>query len=509
LRLNLIKQLYQTDKNLAINLINEEEIKPEEIQELYELLNEKDDELLFAIYTYFNKNPNYLNLKKFSEITKVPVFVLHKIFTEKPIKVKFPVVNNKEADIASAYIFTFNKAIPKNTFFNREELKFIKRFLKQRNINKDFFIIFDKQFKGKSYLLAVVAGLLLPEYVLENFAFTGEVNEEGEIYPVGYIENKKIIAEKNNLKLITYEDIYHIDELIYYLGEEPIDIPFLQLANKTEDEAYISLEKLEDKIKEKINFYSLDKLEKFFGLSKEDLILTTKYLPKPEKDNNQWINTIKTFEEKLKKIYSRVKRKKRILHFSGSISSLAFGFGIKLGTKKPVIIYHYQADYYHKVINLSNEEQIRQIKHIKDKLEYLEIKQLKENKDANELAIAIWIAGHNPYGDVLRFSENKNWEVVGIEAKKFKGNLPLPRKREDENLWLEITREIFTVINNMKSKKYKRIHIFLSSPVAISFASGMAVGHFINGTVYNINKNERTPYFAIFNIEDKYLHSIF
>lgn len=505
----MIKQLYQTDKNLAIRLINEEEIKPEETQELYELLNEKDDELLFAIYSYFNKNPQHLDLKKFSQITKIPVFVLHKIFTEKPIKVKFPVVNNKEADIASAYIFIFNKEIPQNTFFNKEELKIIKRFLKQRNINRNFFVIFDKQFKGKSYLLAVVAGLILPEYILEDFAFTGEVNEEGEIYPVGYIKNKKKIADKNNLNLITYEDIYHIDELIYYLGEEAIDIPFVQLSNKTEEEAYISLEKLENKIKEKINFYSLEKLEKFFGISKKDLILTSEYLPKPEKDNNQWINTIKTFEEKLKKIYSSIKRKKRILHFSGSISSLAFGFGIKLGTKKPVIVYHYQADNYHKVIDLSNEEQIRQIKHIKEKLENLEIKQLKGNKNAKELAIAIWIAGHNPYGDVLRFSENKNWEVIGIEAKKFKGNLPLPKKREYENLWLEITREIFTVINDMKNKKYERIHIFLSSPVAISFASGMAIGHFINGTVYNINKNDETPYFATFNIEDKALYSMF
>ncbi len=505
----MIKELYKTNREIALNLVKDEQLNVEDIEELYELLREEDNELLFAIYNFFNKNPDYLDFEKFSTITNLPAFVLHKIFIERPIKAKFPVVNNHQAQIATAYIFKFDKEIPKNSFLEKYELSKIKKLLKTKGISKDFFVIFDKNFKGKSYLLAVASGLVLPEYTLDGFLFTGEVNEEGEIYPVGFIEKKEMLAKKHNLKLITYGDVYHIDELIYYLGDIPIDIPFLHLSNKPLEEAYISLEKLENKIKEKIKFYSLDKIEKFFELKKEDLILTTEYLSKPDKDENHWIETIKEFEEKLKKIYTKIPRKKRILHFAGSISSLAFGFGIKLGAKKPVVVYHYQADDYYEVIDLSDENEIRKIKHIKDKLEILEIKNLNENKNAKEIAIALWIASHNPYGDVLRFSEDKNWKVIGIEAKEFKGNLPLPKNFSNKDLWIEVVRELYTVLNNLKSEKYEKFHLFLSSPVAISFALGMAVGHFINGSVYNISKDKDIPYFKIFDIEDKNLHSLF
>ena len=510
----MIKEFYKTDRNLIIELLKEEQIKENEIKDLYELLNENDDELIFHIYTFFNKNPEFLDYEKFSKITGVPIYVLSKIFKERPVKVHFPIANNESSELATAYIFLFDKETSKSSFTQKEELRRIKKLLKERNIGKDFFVIFDKNFKGDSYLLSIAAGIFLPDYSLEDFAFTGKVNEEGEIYPVGYIPKKEEVAKEKGLKLITYNDVSHIDELIYYLGDKPVDIPFLQLSNKTKEEAYISLEKLENKIKEKTPFYSLKKIEKFFELNKEDLLLITGFLSEPEdlEKDNPWIEVIKQFEEKLKKIYSNIRRKKRILHFAGSISTLAFAFGIKIGAKKPVTVYHYQADDYHLVADLSDKNKIRKIKHIKGDLELLEIKKLKENENANEIAVVVWIASHNPYGDVIVFSEGKSWDIFGIETKEYKGNLPLPEDIDSEGFWIEIVREIYTAINKLKNKKYRYFHIFLSSPVPIAFCLGMAVGHFINGgIVYNLNLSEKRklPYYSVFKIEDDRLKSIF
>ncbi|WP_297493484.1 SAVED domain-containing protein [Persephonella sp.] len=503
----MIKQLYKNSPDILVKAINEDSIKDKDVDQLYDLLKDylQDNELTFAIYKFFDRNPEYLDCQKFSKSTGLSVQVVKEIFNTRPTKVYFPLANHEYSDIASAYVFSLKSKTEKFSFSNKSDLIKIKDLLKNKGIKKNFFVIFDKNFTQRSYLLSVACAFFLSDYVFDSYAFTGEINSEGEIFDVGFIRQKEKITKEKGLRLISPKDADHIDEIIYYLGEEPIDIPFLQLSNKTEEEALISIEKLSEKIKEKSPFFNLKKLEKFFNINREDILLITGFLPQISKEDlkkeNEWIKTIKTFEEKLKNIYSKISRKKRILHIASSVSSLAFGMGIKFGAKKPVVIYHYQADEYFPVIDLSDDKKIRQIKQVKKEINLLEAEYLKKSENSRDLAVAIWIASHNLFGDVLRFCENKSCDVIGIKLKDNQGNLPVSNGR----LWVDIVNQIYSVLNQLKNQKYERLHFFISSPVAISFALGMSVGHFINGTVYNKNNQ----YFPVFEVEDSRMRSIF
>ena len=503
----MIKQLYISDRKVFLKTINEDTIPDKYIYQLYDLLSDypQDNELIFTVYKFFDRNPEYLDYYKFSKSTGLSVQVVKEIFNSRPKRVYFPLANQEYSDIASGYVFILRSKTEKFSFSEKTDLKNIKKLLETKGIKNNFFVIFDKNFTQKSYLLSVASAFFLPEYVLNSYAFTGEINSEGEIFDVGFIRQKEKITKEKGLRLISPKDVDHIDEIIYYLGDKPIDIPFLQLSNKTEEEALISIEKLSEKIREKSPFFDLKKLEKFFNINREDLLLITGFLPQISKEDlkeeNEWIKTIKTFEEKLKNIYSKISRKKRILHFAGSVSSLSFGMGIKFGAKKPVIIYHYQADEYFPVMDLSDDEKIRQIKQIKNQTDLLEVKYLKKKIGSEDLAVAVWTASHNPFGDVLKYCENKSCDVVGIKLKDNQGNLPI----SDKKLWVDIVNQIYSVLNNLKNERYRRFHFFISSPVAVSFALGMSVGHFINGTVYNKNNQ----YFPVFEIEDSRIRSIF
>lgn len=503
----MIKQLYKNDKKILLKTIDEDTIPEEHINQLYELLkeNNEDNELTFAVYKFFDRNPEYFDYKKFSNSTGLSVQVVKEIFRTRPKRAYFPVANEKHSDVASAFVFITKSKTEKFSFSKKPDLERIKDLLEIKGIKDNFFVIFDKNFSQTSYLLSVVCAVFLPQYVLDCYAFTGEVNSEGEINDVGYLKQKERAVKEKGLTLITPEDVSHIDELLYYLGDYPVDIPFLQLSNKPFEEAVISIEKLSDRIKEKSPFFDLKKLEKFFGIKREDLLLTTGILPQiDEKDlekENEWIKTIKTFEEKLKKIYSKIRRKKRILHFAGSISSLSFGLGVKFGIKKPVVVYHYQADEYFPVIDLSDDRKIRDTKQIKKVTDLLETEFLTKKENSRDLGVAIWVASHNPFGDVVRFCQDKDCDVVGIRLKDNQGNIPV----YDTELWVKIVNQLYSVLNDLKNKRYERLHFFISSPVAVSFVLGMSVGHFINGTVYN----KGSSYYPVFNIDDDRMRSIF
>ncbi len=507
-------------------------VKPSEKEDLYSLLTDQNisNEIKFIVYQQIKKRKDLFDLEKISKALELPQTTVKKIFKSVPIKAKFPIVLGSKGEIATAYITPLDNSIDRNSFKQKsdiqEELNTIRSILKNKNFPiKNFFVIFDKDFYGKSYMLSVFAGLTLPEESLKNFAFTGILNEEGEILPVEYLREKEKISEKQNIKLITPDHINTIEELIYYIGDESLDIPFIFMIDKPKDETNLAIKKIEKLIKKRKPFFSLEKLENIFGLSRQDLIIGYKEpLPtvnfKELEILNPWTEQVILFEKKLKNIYSKFQYKKRILHLGLAVpSSLAMGLGIKLGAKKPVVVYHYQSDEYIPVADLSDHKKLRKIKYIRKEIEkelnLIKITFLKNKISSKEdTAVVIWLASHNICFDVKNYltHEKRNYPILKIESKEHQGDIPLPvdLDKKNKDLWIRYVSEIYSTLNILKNKeKIKRYHIFLSSPVPIAFLLGMAVGHFWDGIIYNIRFNRDKKYHPVFNLNNKHLISIF
>ncbi len=463
---------YLKDEQKLQKLLKNGNLKPEHKEDLYKILTDKNlgIETKFLAYLQIRKNEYLFDIEMLSEVLSLPQIAVKKIFKSEPIEVKFPIALDHKSQLATAFIIPLDTSINKNSFPYPEEietgLKTIKHLIQGLNVPADdFFVVFDKDFSGKSFMLSVFAGLTLPEEALKSFAFTGVLNEKGEVFSVDYIEKKEAAAEKQGLKLITPEHIDVVDELLYYLGEENIDIPFIFMVKRPEDEPYKSLKKLEKKIKEKSPYFSLEKLKKIFGLKEEDLFINhTEVLPVLDFNRidteNIWLKQVESFEDKLKNIYSKFDYKNRVLHIALAVpSSLAMALGIKLGAKKPVVIYHYQSDEYIPVLNLSDLNSLRKIKHINKNKEYKNIDVIfpEKFKSKEDVAVAIWLASHSLYSDVEDYlnKTGKNYDLIKIEAKSYQGNLPLPQTSEgvDEDYWTWFILEIYSTLNILKNQE--------------------------------------------------------
>lgn len=491
--MSLVKHFYKEDKKIFRELLKNQEIKPEEYIDLYEILkNSNDDEDIFYIYDFLDKNPEAIDYKKLSKITGLDISILNKIFKTKPVKAYFPIANNNHSEIATAYIFKFEKELPFNSFTKKPELENIKKLIKGKNLDiKDFFVIFDKNFKQTSYLLAVISGLFLPEEILSRYAFTGEVNSEGEINEVDFIPQKEEACKKEGLKLINPDIISNLDELLFYLNSKEIDIPFLAL-NQPKEEIKKSIKKIESKIKERKPLYSVEKLLKIFDLKEENLFIKIDRIP-PEKE--KWQEILSSFSEKIKNIYSIALPSKITLHIATSIASLSFGMGVILGAKRSYILYHFQNEEYFPLIDLSTPEKSRKIKHVKkdilQKQDYINLEiNIKQNtKEAN---LILYLASHNPVADVVNFTKNENY--IYISDKNYQGSIPLKTE-----IWREYISEIYSAINMTKEKYLiNKFNLFISSPSIMALALGMAVGDFMDIAVYNYYRELPEKYFKVF-----------
>jgi len=532
--MNLFKQKINPERLKEI--IKNGGIVPEEKEDLYKLLinndisDEHENEIKFLVWKLIKKRNDLFDVELLSKLLNISELNVKKIFKSIPIEVKFPIALDDKGELATAYIIPLSKPSDRLTFSSNKEtqeaLKTIQKILKNKNYEiQNFFVIFDKNFSDKSFMLSIAAGLLLPKENIQNFAFTGVVNEEGEVFDVGYIPEKEKAAKKENLKLISPDILDTIDELVYWLGSEPVDIPFIYSIKRPEEEPISALNKIEKKIKENKPYFSIEGLENIFGIKKEDLFFNyDNWLPVLEEEQvneeNEWIKQVENFEEKLRNIYSKIDSKNRVLHLAFAVPvSLAMGLGIKLGAKKPVIIYHYQSDEYLPVIDLSDVRKLRRIKYIrkdiKNQLKNIEVDIPEKIKNNEDVAAAIWLASHSPYGDTQNYlkSNEKDWDLIKIESQDFQGDITLPYEDIKEDYWIRYVSEMYSVLNILKNDyQIQRYHFFLSVPVPIAFALGMAIGHFWEGYIYNYNfksSDEKNKYYPVFNMKDDRLKSIF
>jgi hypothetical protein len=106
--------------------------------------------------------------------------------------------------------------------------------------------------------------------------------------------------------------------------------------------------------------------------------------------------------------------------------------------------------------------------------------------DKRELYIALWMAWHDPRPAVDELVRQKPLE----EAQRI-GRWDIMRKPPGQALetgddWILCAREILTLIHRPISEAPReRVHLFLSAPIALAFALGMGLEHFLRVTIYS------------------------
>jgi hypothetical protein len=222
-----IRQLIKIEKFYIVReLLKARKIKDEWLGDLYALLTlpDEDNEITKTKYELIKlilTEKIYFKPELFTSLSNIfDNKIVSELFKAQYKEVYFPIYNvdnEDESILAKALVVPLSsKTFSLNTFVKSENLDTIKT-----ATNQNFFVMFNNQFSGESYKLAVVTGIIAKNKdILENVAFTGNITSNGLITPVDYLDKKKKIAQKEGKTLITPEDIETIDELHFWLNPE-------------------------------------------------------------------------------------------------------------------------------------------------------------------------------------------------------------------------------------------------------------------------------------------------
>ncbi len=504
----MITTMNELDKKFLLAKIRDGKFENELFQ-TYEYFKKDDNEIKFELYKSIRKHHDLLDIPALAKILSLPEKVISDIFQSNYKVSYFPIYlpHKKEAKVAKMIVVELNRYNQPVVFTYDKEIKSAVETV-SKITGKNFFVIFSDNFQHTSFMLSLYAALNYPQEILDKFAFTGIIGIDKDIYDVEAVEEKRKAVKKEGKILISSHEVKEVEELDFWIGRSYIPVPFIQLANKDIEKA---LKDLENSIKEKERYFSTKNLERIYSIDKNDILLYhPENLPVEEKFWTDYIN--KDFASKVSSILKKAGTKNVVFHIAVGISALAFGLGVKFGSRQPCVLYHWQKGKdksYFPVMNLENSETLRSIKEIDHSIlenpKYCDI-YIPDEKDFSEVAIALHIASHPLYSDVKNYlkANGKNIPVIRISLKEKQGNLPV-----DED-WKKYVVEINSIIAKLKDNKgIGHIHLFLSVPTVIAFALGMAIGHVVNIPVYS-KTSSKEPHelykkvFETFNIKSPF-----
>ncbi len=482
----------ESDKKFLIKKIKAGKFE-NQLEEFYQLFKGNDNQIKFELYKSLRKHHKVFNFSLLSKVLDLPERIVAEIFQSDYKIAYFPIylIHKYEAKLAQMIVIELKKYDEPVVFTNDEEIKSAIKTIKDIT-GKNFFVVFSDNFKHNSFMLSLYAALNYQQDILDKYAFTGKIGIDRDIYYVEAIEEKRKAVEKEGKKLISPKEVEEIEELDFWIGRKHIPVPFIQLANKDINKA---LDDLEEEMQKKEKYFNLKNLQKIYDIEKEDTTLFSKdFLPLNEKFWTDYIN--KDFTSKISNIIKKADQKTVVFHISVGISALAFGLGVKFGSRLPCILYHYQPGKdknYHPVMDMENSENLRELKEINNNIlenpKYCNIT-IPENDNYSEVAIALHLASHTLYSDVKNYlkANGKNMPVIEINLKENQGKLPV---NED---WKKYVKEINSIIGKLKDEKgVNKLNLFLSVPAVIAFTLGMAIGHVINVPVYSLRSQNAEP----------------
>lgn len=254
-------------------------------------------------------------------------------------------------------------------------------------------------------------------------------------------------------------------------------IPFLVVIGKSDEEYRDTLGQVRLALDgRKIN---VEVLEKGFGLYGEDWVYRRES-PLPEAADS-WRETLLRVESKFWRLAERVPGKKVYHLFINGPSAFAMGMGALLGARTVFVLYHYEGNAYHPLIDFSRAPVgVHTLKTHVEAYEYLQVdKDELKPGETGEVNVALYLAGHDPRGGVKQLSQEQKRPMVSIVG-RFQGTIP-----HDAD-WIKLSREVASILLELSSDpRVTRLHLFLSLPLVIAFATGSALGRFVKASLYN------------------------
>jgi len=378
------------------------------------------------------------------------------------------VVDKDRANFAQGLVIPETSKIITNLPELKNSLTIVKKLL-----NKNFAVFFDTYISGKSFMLPLAVALGI-ERIPEDLRFTGALNAMGDILEVDHLKEKIEFAKAHGLRLITPLQVKRFNTIKAYLEKDEWDIPFYITSAGYEEfsnflKAFIGEKTFEE-------FEILKGLELFYGLQEDTFYQLTGQL-KTEED---WKKVCQDFYTRYYKIVNTLLGNK-IFHLGirGAVA-LSFALGVLYSHFYPFVFYHYQAKEgetkYHTI-------PIYEPRYLKErKSQYNYINTLFEH-NGEDLVILLNLGHHEAVADVksYAYSNLNNPSFLILEAKQ-KGNVPIES-------FSEVAKECASAIQDIRSQySMKTYHFFFSCPIPIAFMVGLAFGHYVDGWIYNFQK---------------------
>jgi hypothetical protein len=378
------------------------------------------------------------------------------------------VVDKDKADFVKGLVIPDTSKIITNLPELKNSLTIVKKLS-----NKNFAVFFDSYISGKSFMLPLACALSI-ENIPEDLRFTGALNTRGNILEVDHIKEKIEFAKSQGLRLITPLQVKRFNTIKAYLEKDKWDIPFYITSAGYEEfpnflKAFIGEKTFEE-------FEILKGLEFFYGLQEDTFYQLTGQL-KTEED---WKKVCQDFYTRYYKIVTTLPGNK-IFHIGmrGAVA-LSFALGVLYSHFYPFVFYHYQAKEGETKYHTISIHEPRYLKERKSQYNY--INTLFEH-NGEDLVILLNFGHHEAVADVksYAFSHLNNPSFLVLEAKE-KGNVPIES-------FSEAAKECASAIQDIRSQySMKTYHFFFSCPIPIAFMVGLAFGHYVDGRIYNFQK---------------------
>jgi len=388
-------------------------------------------------------------------------------------EVKFPVVARESSDVRRALVFNSNLKFC-NSSEHTPKLRIIEKL-----VGFELSVLFDGDFCGDSFMLAVAVGALsknLPNHV----AFSGCLDERGNVVSAENLERKFEVCSKHGLELLTAFDAQNFRELVDFFNSREHHVPVYLCYKHSERVEDRGWEELKTTVESSFSTKSLDLYRKIYRVE----MFHRRHMLREDEYDSELRRAFETLQ--------MVFQSGGVPHLAiNGPASFAMALGIVVGAKRRIAVYHYQGGY-HLVLDLASPENLRKIKALKreEELELLEYELLG---DGEEVAFVIHLASHDPLPQVKEFLKNRDMLIVYVRSKQ-----PGMLKIGD---WTEYVSELFSITQIVKRRRaYRGASFFLSCPVAIAFGFGIAFGDYAPGFVYQYDQVS-SRYIPIFRIE--------
>ena len=397
-----------------------------------------------------------------------PIEVADQIVKGKGKIFEIIVVDKDRADFAKGLVIPETPKIITNLPELKNSLTIVKKLL-----NKNFAVFFDSYISGKSFMLPLAVALNI-ERIPEDLRFTGALNAKGDILEVDHLKEKIEFAKAHGLRLITPLQVKRFNTIKAYLEKDKWDIPFYITSAGYEEfsnflKAFIGEKTFEE-------FEILKGLELFYGLQEDTFYQSTGQL-KTEED---WRKVCQDFYTRYYKIVTTLPGNK-IFHMGmrGAVA-LSFALGVLYSHFYPFVFYHYQAKEGETKYHTIPMYEPRYLKERKSQYNYINT---NFEHNGGDLVILLNFGHHEAVADVksYAYSNLNNPSFLVLEAKQ-KGNLPIES-------FSEAAKECASAIQDIRSQySMKTYHFFFSCPIPIAFMVGLAFGHYVDGWIYNFQR---------------------